>query len=177
MSDALKQYQFKSEGGGLFLKFSPDEPVKVRVLTTDPLINVDNYGNTRYAFVVYNFTEGKAQILNKGVTVSRQIQALHQDEDYGADIQKLDIKITATGEGKETRYSVNPLPKSEKLTDEQVTEAREIDLEKVIGGGIRMSEAVKSPEKEKSMQSEEQPPIESFDEDPDSDVDLESIPF
>lgn len=137
MSDALSGYNFSSGSSGLWV----DEfPVKLRVLTTDPLVHVEaKYGSTKFAFVVFNHDAGKAQILDRGASIAEAIQKLHLDEDYGADVQKIDIKISKTGEGKDTRYSVTPLPKAIELTNEQIKEATTIDLPGKIKNGVRMS--------------------------------------
>lgn len=144
MSDALSEFKFK-ESGGLFLTISKGDSVKIRVLTTDPLVTLNKkYGNTIFNFIVWNWDEGKAQVLSKGASIARPIQRIHTDEDYGADIQKVDLKLVATSTGpedKDVEYSVNPLPKAENLTKEQLEEAKQIDLEKAVGGnGTRMSE-------------------------------------
>lgn len=137
MSDPLANFKFDN-GSGLYLK---EYPAKVRVLTTDPLVHVNpKYGSTKFAFVVYNHTAGKAQILDAGAMITQEIQRLHTDEDYGANIQKIDIKIDRQGEGKETRYTVTPLPNAVSLTNEQVAEARDINLSEKVENGVRMSE-------------------------------------
>lgn len=126
-----------ANGGGLFLT---DFPAKIRVFTLDPLLAQDKFGNTRYAFVVWHFDEDKPKILNKGPSFYNRFLAIHNDEDWGADIRKIDIKITAEGSGKDTRYSISPLPKSESLTNDQIREAAKIRLEDVIKNGVRLSE-------------------------------------
>lgn len=137
MSDALSGYNFSSGSSGLYLT---DFPVKLRVLTTDPLIHVEpKYGSTKFAFVVWNHDLGKAQIMDRGASIAQEIQKLHLDADYGADVQKIDIKISKTGDGKETRYFVTPLPTAVKLTNEQLKEAASIDLPEKIKNGVRMS--------------------------------------
>jgi hypothetical protein len=128
---------------GLFVKLEDGKPIKIRVLTTDPLVNMDKYGNTRYSFIVWNFTVDKAQILQKGVSIFKRIKELHTDEDYGANIKNIDLKLTATGTGKETRYTIDVLPKATKLSNEQIKEAMAIDLEAKIDNGIRLSEVNK----------------------------------
>ena len=135
--DALSGYSFSSGNSGLYLT---DFPVKLRVLTTDPLIHIEaKYGSTKFAFVVWNHDLGKAQIMDRGASIAQEIQKLHLDADYGADIQKIDIKISKTGDGKDTRYSVTPLPTAIKLTNDQLKEAADIDLPEKIKNGIRMS--------------------------------------
>ena len=177
MSDALKQYKPETSGG-LFATVKEGEPIKIRVLTTDPIIHNDKFGNTRFAFVVWSYTENKAQILDKGWSIAGEIQKIHLDEDFGADIQKVDVKISATGQGKDTRYSVNPLPTSATLTNEQIEEVKKIDLPKIIGSGVRMSEVnsgtpVPKVETEEEPVAEE-PVIEDIGDEP---VDLSEIPF
>lgn len=172
--DALKQYRFKeATGGDLFTTIKSDQPQKLRVLTLDPIVHVDKFANTRYAFVVYNYTVGKAQILDKGASIAKQISDLHLDDDYG-DINKIDIKITATGEGMETRYSVNVLPKTEVLSVDQIKEAANIKLDEIIKNGTRMS-ALNDGAPLPTVQVET--PDEVTDEQLDEEIDLSSIPF
>jgi len=139
MSDPLSSYNFGSGGSGLYLS---EFPVKVRVLTTDPVVHMEEkYGSTKFAFVVWNHDLGKAQIMDRGSSIAKAIQELHNDEDYGANIQKIDIKISSTGEGKDTRYTVTPLQKTIELTAAQIQEAANIDLMEKIKNGVRMSQA------------------------------------
>ena len=142
MSDPLAGFDFGGGASGLFTKFKSGSPVKVRVLTTDPLVVLDKFGNTRYAFIIWNFTEDKAQILNRGSSIASEIQKLHNNVDWGNDVQKIDIQIEANGEGKETRYTVTPLPKATQLTPEQIAEAKKIDLTAKLPGGIRLSKFI-----------------------------------
>lgn len=138
-TDALKDFKFKDAAGSdLFVSIKEGEPQKLRVLTLDPVVHIDKFANTRYGFVVYNYTQSKAQILDKGASIAKQISDLHQDDDYG-DINKIDIKISATGEGKDTRYSVNVLPKTETLTTDQIKECAALKLDEIIKNGTRMS--------------------------------------
>ena len=146
-NDALKSYKFPKKEG-LFTTFDDGDEYKLRVLTTDPVVTSKDFTDpttgdinisTRYAFVVYNFTLDKPQILNAGVTITRAIQELHQDEDYGADIRKIDIKIKATGNKLTRKYSVQVLPKAATLTPDQIKAAAAIDLEEKVENGQRMS--------------------------------------
>ncbi len=144
--DPLKSFDFnKVSGGGLFLKFEAGKAVKLRVLTTDPLLNIDSkFGNTGYAWIVYNFTEGKAQIFNSSPGVAKRLGAIHTDEDFGADIRQVDIKISPEGEKLKRVYDINVLPTATDLTQEQIQEAAAIKLEEVVGKNAgfmqRMSE-------------------------------------
>jgi|SRR3990167_907583 len=137
-SDALANFKFKTDG--LFLRLSADtSPRKVRILTTDPMVSADKWANTRFAFIVWDYDEKKARILNATPGVAKQIQAIHQDEDFGADIRKVDVKITTTGSDLETRHTLVALPKSLTLTNQQVQECAAISLEEKIENGQRMS--------------------------------------
>lgn len=135
MTDALKDFDFNKVGGGnnLYLKFEADRPVKLRVLTTDPVVYMDKFANTRFAFTVWNFTEGKAQILQATSTMARKIGELHVDPDFGANIKNIDVKITPTGQLLERRYDIQVLTTSETLSSEQISEAQKINLDEKIG--------------------------------------------
>lgn len=134
--DALKNMELKTTG--LFVKVKEGEPQTLRILTLDPLVSRDQWGNTRYSFIVWNWTAEKAQILSKGPGIVKQLQAIHLDEDFEP-LNKLDIKLIATGEGLETRYSVQVLQKAKELTNDMIKEAQAIKLEEKIEGGIRLS--------------------------------------
>jgi hypothetical protein len=148
--DALSSFDFNKFGGsGLFVKFRADIPLTLRILTTDPVISETEFTDkktgevnisTRFAFIVYNFTEERAQILQASPAMARKIGELHVDPDFGANIRKIDIKITPTGEGLERRYDIQVLPNARTLTAAQVAEAQEIDLDdKVKDSKGRMS--------------------------------------
>lgn len=144
-NDALKNFQFP-KNNGLFVTFEDGDEFKLRVLTTDPVVTTKEFNNggeislsTKFAFVVYNFTLQKAQILNAGATITRNIQKIHQDEDFGADIRKIDIKIAATGSKLTRKYEVQVLPKTELLTPAQIKECAAINLDEKLADGQRMS--------------------------------------
>src|SRR5882724_9102608 len=137
-------------GSGIILKFQADVPVTLRILTTDPVVSETEFTDketgeinlsTRFAFIVYNFTEGKAQILQASPNMARWIGTKHNDQDWGANIRKVDIKITPTGEGLKRRYDLEVLPKARILTQTMIDEARNIDLDhQVKDSRGRMSE-------------------------------------
>lgn len=128
-------------GSGPFLKFRADVPLTLRILTTDPVISETEFTDkktgeitlsTRFAFIVYNFTEEKAQILQASPAMARKFGEYHNDPDFGSNIRKIDIKITPTGEGLERRYDIQILPKPRTLTQEMVEEAQALDIDNMI---------------------------------------------
>jgi hypothetical protein len=170
MEDALSQAKF---GGGLFLS---EFPAKIRVLTLDPVVSRDDYGNTRYAFIVWSHDDNVPKILNKGPSFAKRFQEIHTDKDFGNDIRKIDIKITVSGKGKETRYTITPLATSEDLTNEQIKEAAAINLQSVIKNGIRLSEANKGT-KVPTVDIEPEQTDEVTDVDDGEPINLDEIPF
>ena len=63
-----------------------------------------------WAFLVWNYDEEKVQILSvTQVTLQKAIESLSNDEDWGAPFF-YDLKIHKSGNTKQTKYSVNPLP-------------------------------------------------------------------
>lgn len=128
-------------GSGLFIKFRADVPLVLRVLTTDPVVSETEFTDrqtgeitlsTRFAFIVYNFTEEKAQILQASPAMARKIGEIHSDDDFGGNIRNVDIKITPSGEGLERRYDIQVLPKPRTLTRDMIEEAKKIDLDKSV---------------------------------------------
>jgi hypothetical protein len=146
--DALSNFDFgKFSGGGLFLKWTAGVPVTLRVLTVDPMVTTKEFTapdgevnlSTQFHFIVYNFTEGKAQVLSASPSIARRIGELHKDNDFGANIRNIDLKITPTGEKLSRKYDIQVLPKANQLTNEQIQEATKIKLDDVIKDGSRMS--------------------------------------
>jgi hypothetical protein len=183
-TDALKDFQFP-KNKGLFTTFEDGDEFKIRVLTTDPVVSTKEFEgadgeiniSTKFAFVVYNWTVGKAQILNAGATITKAIQKLHQDEEWGANIKNMDIKVSATGQQKQRKYTVTPLPKAETLTKEQIEECKAIDLDKVIADGQRMSfykPEERSPKAVPANEPGDDIVIEDIGEEP---INLDDIPF
>lgn len=63
-----------------------------------------------WAFVVWNYSEKKIQILQiTQATLRSKIEALSKDEEWGAPYF-YDLKVWKKGEGVKTEYEVNPVP-------------------------------------------------------------------
>jgi len=141
--DPLSNLQFK-EGNSEnnFIKFVDGKAIKVRVFTTNPTIHVNNFGKEQISFAVWNWDEDKAMILSKGPSIARSISAIHQDDDFGADITKVDIKITPTGEEMNRKYGINVLPKAADISDAQLEALKELDgkLSSIFKGSVRAEE-------------------------------------
>lgn len=146
--DALSTFDFsKVTSSGLYVKFEAGKPLTLRVLTTDPVVFNNSFTDpktgeesitTKFAFIVYNFTEDKAQILQASPNMANKIGQLHVDPDFGANIRNIDIKITPTGEKLQRRYDIQVLPNTRELTKEQIDAAKAIDLDAKVQGD-RMS--------------------------------------
>lgn len=184
-NDALKQFDWSGyAGNGLFLRFVAGKPVTLRVLTVDPIVTTKEFTNadgeinlaTQFSFIVYNFTDEKAQVLSASPSVARKIGEIHGDDDFGGDIKKVDLKITPTGEKLQRKYDIQVLPKTNLLTTEQIRECAAIKLDEAVKDGTRMSlykpqEANQSPDEPKE---DEEPQIEDIGDDP---INLDDIPF
>lgn len=184
--DALGDFDFDSvTGGGLFLKFKAGKPLTLRVLTTDPIVTQKEFTgadgeinlSTQFSFIVYNFTDGKAQVLSASPGVARKISELHADEDFGSNIKKIDIKVSPTGEKLQRKYDIQVLPKTNELTNEQIKECQAIDLDKLVSDGSRMSLWQPKEKKEVKPSSdveEDDVVIEDVGDEP---INLDDIPF
>lgn len=180
--DALASFDFnKVVKQGLFLKWEAGKAVTLRVLTTDPVVNTNEFTDkdgevvltTKFNFVVYNYTDERAQILSATPNMARKIGEIHTDPDFGGNIQKVDLKITPTGEKLQRKYDIQVLPKARTLTTEQIKECATINLDDKIENGTRMS--IYEPEvinKESEVMPDEVHPV-----DPDEPIDLNDIPF
>ncbi len=185
--DALSTFDFnKLPGGGLFLKFEAGKAVTLRVLTTDPIVTTQEFTgadgevtlSTKFSFIVYNFTDSKAQILSASQSIARKVGELHVDEDFGADIRKIDIKITPTGEKLQRKYDIQVLPKANQLSTDQIKECAAINLEEKVKDGTRMSFYDPSKQVTKVIQQEEPKEVDEVHEvNEDEPIDLSDIPF
>lgn len=171
MSDALSEGKF---GNSLYLR---DFPAKVRVLTVDPVVHMDKYGGTRYAFVVWSFDEDRPFILDRGPSFSTRFKQIHVDPDFGGNIQRIDLKISTNGKsGQDVRYSIDPLGSPYDLSPDKIRKAAAINLDEKIENGIRLSRVNKGERVPGSKEPEDEVGID--DQLPDSGpLNLDDIPF
>jgi hypothetical protein len=83
--------------------------------------------STRYAWIVYNHDEKKAQILKQSGTFFSSLAAVAKDPDYG-NPTGYDVKITRTGMGTESKYTITPAKNSVELTKEMLQEIADLDI-------------------------------------------------
>lgn len=130
---------YKPAGGsdGLYVKLADGDKATLRI-ASEPAIFTREYDNegettvsTKFAWVVWNREEKKAQVFNGGKSIYNQIADLVETWGEPTDF---DIQVKRTGQMLETRYSVNPLPKSVDLTKEEHAECDKIDLLKAVKG-------------------------------------------
>lgn len=137
MSDALSTFKPKS---GPYLKFNDGDEIKLRVLTLDPLVTEKTFTDkntgdvtisTKYAFVVYNWSEERAQVMEVGPGLLNRFVKIHQDQDL-PELNKADIKVSATGEMLARRYDVVVLPTSKDMPQEAIKQAASLKLEELV---------------------------------------------
>lgn len=186
MADEVDALGAAKLGGGLYLKGSeiPTTGIKIRVLTRDPMVFNDKFGNTKYVFAVYNITEDKVQIFTQGPGVVAQLQKINADPDFGGDIRKIDIKVTTNGKsGIEIRYTLQPVGIPSELSKEAVKTivSNGFDLaektKKNNPGALRLSEV--NAGKKLAEPEEGVEPEDTVDNDVDNDtpINLDEIPF
>jgi hypothetical protein len=131
-----------ANSGGLFLKLQGGDTVKLRIFSEPAIFEsvFEKEGeetniSTRYAWLVWNQDEQAAQILQQSASVFNQIAQLARDEDWG-DPTEYDVKISREGTGfSDTKYTVNPSPNREPLSEAAKAALSEINLlEKVKSG-------------------------------------------
>lgn len=156
-------YEFKetSATSGNYTKIT-ETPLKFRILTS-PIIGWEYFTNENkpkrsahffqstpdikpdgkpkefWAFVVWNYEEKKIQIMEiTQQTIKKAIVALTQDQDFG-DPKGYDLKVSKTGKGKETKYTLLPLGKTSfspegEDVDAILADARSVRLEALFDG-------------------------------------------
>ncbi len=151
MVDSLANFKAKS---GLYLRFSDGDEVKLRVLTLDPLVSEKTFTDkqtgetnvsTKYGFIVWNWSEDKAQVLEIGPGLLNRLVRIHQDEDM-PDLNKADIKVSATGEMLGRRYEVQVLPNTKELSKQAVDSAAQLKLEDLISDSKGRLSELQSPD-------------------------------
>lgn len=130
---------YKPAGGsdGLFLRLADGDSVKLRI-ASEPAIYSQEFTNdgevtvsTKFAWVVWNRNEKKAQVFSQGKSVYNQLADL---VDEWGEPTEFDCTVKRTGQMLETRYSVTPAPKSVDLTKEEQAECDKIDLLGAVKG-------------------------------------------
>lgn len=146
--DSLSNFDFnKVSKPGKFLKFEAGKPVTVRILTKDPVVQERTFTDkktgeinisTKFCFIVWNFTDERAQILTAGPSMAKTFQRIGTDPDFGSNLQKCDIKISPEGEMLDRVYDINVLRHSgseKEITKNMVDDAKELDLDTDITDG------------------------------------------
>jgi hypothetical protein len=150
------------------------DTVKLRIVG-EPRVHIDNYGNTRFANVVYNYTAGKAQVYSYGKSILKQLQELEGDDEWG-DPQNYDIKVSRKGSGQmDTEYLVNPSPNRKALDKEQTAEVESVDLKVVIPTSIAIDKFATGEQPQASKPVVKDTVIEDIDDS--KPIDMSEIPF
>lgn len=132
---------------GLYLKFVDSEPQKVRIIS-EPYIFNSVFGegeaakiSQKFAWLVYNVTEQKGQVMQLPVTAYRDVASFAADPDWG-DPTQYGLTITRTGKGPETRYQIVPSPNKTALTPEQTDSVKSIDITAAVKGALPLSQVI-----------------------------------
>jgi len=99
------------ETAGKYFKWNEGH-VHVLRLASEPVVFEKTFKDrtqTRYAWLVWNVEEKIAQVLEGPLTLFKMIQNFAKDPDYG-DPEMYSFKMSRTGTGLETEYSVVPSP-------------------------------------------------------------------
>jgi hypothetical protein len=121
-------------GSGNFFALEDGKTVRIRIQSA-PYIYQDTFKkegqpdkvSTRYAWLIYNHDEHKAQILKQSGTFFSSLAAIAKDVDYG-DPTGYDLKVTRTGTGTETKYQIVPTPKTIELTEDMLGAVAGLDI-------------------------------------------------
>lgn len=149
MDNVYKNYQTPVGGSALYLNLKKKGPVKVRLVSepyifnrpfTDPVSGETNI-STKYGWVLYNFTDNMAQVIELPVTAYKAIANIASDDDWG-DPSKYNLTLERVDGNGPTTYQVTPSPNREALTDEQLADTKKIDIEKAFKNSIPLAQVV-----------------------------------
>jgi rRNA maturation endonuclease Nob1 len=121
-----------------------DKKVPVRVRETDEIpLDVQHATNPKekakrfWMLPILNKNTGMVQVFEATqATIRERLNNLDRDKDWG-DLREYDIKVVKTGSGKNTEYSVNPVPHSKLSKEVQQLVKQDlanINLERVFDG-------------------------------------------
>lgn len=108
-------------------------------LASEPVVFEKTFkdrAQTRYAWVIWNVEEKIAQVLEGPLTVFKEIQKYAKDPEYG-DPEKYSFKMTRTGTGLDTEYSIVASPNKctlGELADAAPEAVRKINLIDAVSG-------------------------------------------
>jgi hypothetical protein len=126
MPETIYQKHRPSSSDDLYLKLKDGDAIKMRIYSEPAIVVFKEGQRPRYAWVVINHNNKKAQVFNAGISIYSQIADIA--EDWG-DPKDFDIMIRRKGAGQfDTEYSVTPVKTPTAPTKEQETEADKIDL-------------------------------------------------
>lgn len=83
-----------------------------------PICKAGKVPMQRYQVKVIDRTDGKVKVLEGGTTIFNQVKNLAMDPEYG-NPEMYDIKVTKSGSGRETKYSILPAPRKTELSPEE----------------------------------------------------------
>lgn len=106
----------KTTGENVVRKFITEEAAKAFNATAPK----DSQAKKKYAMYVLDRATDEVLVAEFGMSIMKAIKTLSVDKDYGFDaLPAYDIKITKTGDGLDTEYTVLPTPVKELTEDEQ----------------------------------------------------------
>lgn len=167
---------FKPVSGTAYSLKVCSEPVIFQNVFEDPVKGPQV--STKYAWIVYNQTDGLPQIFQLPPTGFLALKAIAQNPKWGDPTNgKYDISYTKTGEKKDTKHTLMPEPADGPLTPEQVAEAGEIDLVESIAAGKGAQSVMWLSEYENGAAKTAPRPRDHVTEVTDEPINLDDIPF
>lgn len=166
MTNVYKDY-VPPVSGGLYHKFEDgvtymlriaSEPVVFETEFTDKKTN-ETTVSTKYGWIVFDLATKTAKIMQLSVTAYKLIAAFGADAEYG-DPKMYNLKITRTGTGFDTQYSIIASPNKTELAslaENAVDAVAAIDLIGAISSGTGvnhvfwLSDAIGNKDSKKSM--------------------------
>lgn len=121
-------------GTGQFFALKDGETKRVR-FQSEPYVYRDNFKqpdgstkvSTRYAWLLWNHDDGKAQIIKQSGTFYSSLAMLVKNPDFGNPVE-YDIHIAREGTGTDTKYTVNGARKNIDLTSEALEQVAALDV-------------------------------------------------
>ncbi len=119
---------------GAFFGLKDGETKRIRI-QSEPYVYRDIFKkdgepdkvSTRYAWLIFNHDEKKAQVLKQSGTFYSSLATLVKNPDYGNPTE-YDVHIARAGTGTDTKYTVNGARKNIELTTEDLEAVAALDI-------------------------------------------------
>lgn len=91
-----------------------------------------------YCSIVWNYDTESAEVWQFSRTVFDMLKTLNKDTDWEGGLASNDIKVTRTGSGTDTKYSITYCKTSNEITKDMEQEILNTDVQRMVAGAQKL---------------------------------------